>query len=184
MTAFFRALEEGKVSTEEALTIFDRLEPVGPDFMMGAWKGAGFPTDHPLDGALDVYHWHGKRFEGPEAVHPLVFSTIGGGRKNLNPVFMMPALGLLDRLPFLKSPVMGRIFQVIMPLLATRRPRARLRLTEYRGQVSATMIYDHLPVNDVFRKADDNTVMGIMDMKGMSRPFFFVLHREVSGSGA
>ncbi len=40
------------------------------------------------------------------------------------------------------------------------------------------MIYDQLPINDVFRKLDDNTVMGIMDLKGMKDPFFFKLKRE------
>ncbi|WP_081748151.1 GXWXG domain-containing protein [Leptolyngbya sp. PCC 6406] len=30
--------------------------------MFGPWKGSGFPTHHPLDGALETYHWHGKRF--------------------------------------------------------------------------------------------------------------------------
>jgi len=52
---------------------------------------------------------------------------------------------------------------------------------EYRGKVSATMIYDYLPINDVFRKVDDNTVLGLMDFKGMPQPFFFVLDREIVG---
>ena len=38
--------------------------------------------------------------------------------------------------------------------------------------------YDNLPINDVFRKVDDNTVLGIMDLKGMKQPFFFVLRRD------
>jgi len=68
-----------------------------------------------------------------------------------------------------------------MPLFATRRSQARLRLTEYRGKSSATMIYDSLPINDVFRKVDENTVLGIMDMKGVAQPFFFILRRENDG---
>ena len=40
------------------------------------------------------------------------------------------------------------------------------------------MIYDSLPINDVFRKVDDHTVLGLMDLKGMKDPFFFVLTRE------
>jgi hypothetical protein len=40
------------------------------------------------------------------------------------------------------------------------------------------MIYDDLPINDVFRKVDNNTVLGVMDLKGMEQPFFFVLRRE------
>jgi hypothetical protein len=40
------------------------------------------------------------------------------------------------------------------------------------------MIYDNLPINDVFRKVDQDTVLGAMDLKGIPRPFFFVLRRE------
>ena len=178
MTAFDTAIAAGRVGAGEALAIFDGLEPVNIDFMLGAWKGAGFPTDHPLDGLLEAYHWHGKRFEGPEHVHPLIFSSLRGRRIRVNPVFTMPALGLLDRLPFLKSKAMGRLFQTFLLLFATRRSRARLRMTSYRGKSSATMIYDNLPINDVFRKVDENTVLGAMDLKGVGEPFFFVLRRE------
>ena len=179
MTTFSNALEAGKTSTQEALAIFDSLDPINADFMLGAWRGAGFPTGHPMDGVLETFHWHGKRFDGPEDVHPLVFSTPAGGRKTINPVLVMPGLGLLDYLPFLNTRFFGRVFQILLPLFATRRSRARLRLTEYREKPSATMIYDNLPINDVFRKVDDNTVLGVMDLKGMTPPFFFVLRREV-----
>jgi len=40
------------------------------------------------------------------------------------------------------------------------------------------MIYDHLPIMDLFRKVDDNTLLGVMDLKGMQQPFFFVLYRD------
>lgn len=180
MTAFANALQAGGASTEEALAIFDALEPVDTDFMLGAWKGEGFPTGHPLDGVLEAFHWHGKRFESTEHVHPLVFDTLGGKTTSLNPLLMMPSLGLLDRLPVLKSNGVGRTFQVLMPLMATRRSRARLRMTSYRGKTSATMLYDNLPINDVFRRVDADTVMGVMDLKGIRQPFFFVLRREAA----
>lgn len=178
MIVFSTATEAGRASPEEALEIFDGLEPVDTDFLLGAWKGAGFPTGHALDGLLEAYHWHGKRFENTEHVHPLVFSSLGGGTVSVNPVLVMPGLSLVDHLPFLKSRFAGRIFQAFLLLFATRRSRARLRLTSYRGKVSATMIYDHLPINDVFRKIDENTVLGLMDLKGVEQPFFFVLRRE------
>jgi hypothetical protein len=60
----------------------------------------------------------------------------------------------------------------------TETSQARLRMMEYRHQVTATMIYDQLPINDSFRKIDDNTVFGAMDFKGVPQPFFFVLRRE------
>jgi hypothetical protein len=40
------------------------------------------------------------------------------------------------------------------------------------------MIYDTLPINDSFRKVDDNTVLGLMGFKDIPQPFFFLLRRE------
>lgn len=56
--------------------------------------------------------------------------------------------------------------------------KARLRMTEYRGKLSATMIYDDWPTLDVFRQVDGDTVLGVMDARGMAAPYFFVLRRD------
>jgi hypothetical protein len=80
------------------------------------------------------------------------------------------------------------LLQALMPaalvLLRTRKPTARLRMMEHRGVVSATMIYDFLPIHDVFRSVDDDTRLGLMDLRGMAQPFFFVLRREKEGSAS
>ena len=55
-------LDAGRATTEDAIELFDSLEPVDVDFMIGDWKGEGFHTNHPMDGLLEAYHWHGKRF--------------------------------------------------------------------------------------------------------------------------
>jgi len=177
--SIFDNAKSGPVTTDEALEVFDALEPVDIDFMIGSWKGEGFLTNHPLDGLLEAYHWHGKRFESAEEVHPLVFRTVGGSLASVNPAFMAPSLSLVDRVPMPKSRAVGRTFQLMIPLFETLKSRARLRMTTYRGKSSATMIYDQLPVNDVFRKIDENAVFGVMDLKRMERPFFFILRREV-----
>ncbi len=169
------------LTTEQAFTRFDGLPPVEIPFLLGSWTGESFPTGHSLDGALEASHWHGKRFDSAEEVYPLVFTTLGGGLACLEPKTMGPGLRLSDRFPIPKSPVVGRLFQLLLPLLSTARSSARLRMTSYRGVVSATMIYDHLPINDVFRKLDDDTVLGVMDFKGMEQPFFFLLRREGVG---
>lgn len=174
----FSEVVDGGTSTAEALEIFDGLNTVDIDFMLGAWKGRDFPTDHPLDGLLEAYHWHGKRFDTSEQVHPLVFKTMSGQTSSVNPLWIVPIVGSLDRLPIPKSKAVGRIFQLCLVLFATRRSCARLRMTTYRGKESATMIYDGLPINDIFRKINENTVLGVMDLKGMEQPFFFVLQRE------
>ena len=176
--SFATAQQVGKVSCEDALALYDALEPIETDFMIGAWKGEGFETGHPLDGVLERCHWHGKRFDSAEHVHPLVFRKASGELTTVKPLLVMPGLGLLDRLPFLQLARVGKLFQWMLPLLCGRQSAARLRMVNYRGNTSATMSYDNLPINDVFRKVDDNTVLGIMDLKGMKQPFFFVLRRD------
>ena len=168
-------------SREDALNLFDSLEPVDIDFMMGRWRGEGYPTGHPHDGLLEAYHWYGKDFESSEDAHPLLFSNRRGEVVRINPGAM--ALAGQRGGPVSKTAV--RIFRLLMPLLSTSKSRARLRMTEYRGKMSATMIYDQLPIHDVFRKLDDKTVIGVMDHKHIEEPFFFKLridhHSPASG---
>jgi len=175
---FPTAMTAGSVDTATALAIFDGLEAADTNFMLGNWKGASFPTNHPMDGLLETYHWHGKRFIDAEKVHPLVCRALGGKMVCLNPVFMLPLVGPMGRGSLPKSTLLGALVALIMPLFGSRKARARLRMTEYRGKSSATMVYDNLPINDIFRKVDDNTVLGVMDLKTTDQPFFFVLRRE------
>ena len=57
---------------------------------------------------------------------------------------------------------------------------ARLRAVEYRGVVTATMIYDRHPVIDHFRRVADGVVLGVMDSKGDQAPLVFVLRRRAA----
>lgn len=68
----------------------------------------------------------------------------------------------------------------LRPVLQTRAPKARLRTTRYRGVDTATMIYDQLPINDVFRRLSDDAVIGAMDLRNSLKPYFFVLQRDES----
>ncbi len=153
---------------QRALELFDSLEPVDINYMIGRWRGEGYPTGHSQDGLLEAYQWYGKAFASSEDVHPLLFSNRRGEIVSINPVLM--ALGGHRSGPASRLAV--RIFQLIMPILSSTKSRARLRMTEYRGKVSATMIYDQLPINDAFRKLDHNTVLGVMDNKLEKDPFF------------
>lgn len=52
----------------------------------------------------------------------------------------------------------------------------------FRGEVTATMVYDRLPVFDHFKKVDDDTLMGIMNGKleaafGVKDLYYFWLER-------
>ena len=52
---------------------------------------------------------------------------------------------------------------------------------EFRGEVTATMVYDGAPIFDHFKKVDDTTVMGIMNGKGGvvdGRHLYFYLDRD------
>lgn len=162
----------------QSLALFDALEPVDLDFMLGDWAGEGWPTGHPLDGVLEAFGWQGKRFDSADDVHPLLFHSLGGRRVAVSPSRVAPGLPLLLRWPWLKSRAAGWCFRACLPLLSTRRSQGRLRLLAHRGRVTATLVYDRLPILDAFRRVDDHTVLGVMDRKGMARPFFFVLRRR------
>jgi hypothetical protein len=82
------------------------------------------------------------------------------------------------RWPILKSKSLRPLSLLIIRLLKTKHSQARARMIEYRGKVSATMVYDFLPINDHFRMIDDNSVLGMMDFKGLENPFPFVLERD------
>lgn len=52
---------------------------------------------------------------------------------------------------------------------------------EFRGEVTATMVYDGQPVLDHFKKVDENTLMGIMDGKRQRASgsyYYFILERH------
>lgn len=163
------------INTGEALKIFDALESVDCNFMLGRWRGREVMSGHPMDGILDLVGWYGKFFISANNVHPLLFYRNDSQLFSVNPATM--PLGLmkyqLPRLKFYKPLI--RFFRL---LIQTRKGRARLRMLEHRGKVSAAMCYDQLPINDCFRKLDDNTVLGVMDQKGGPQPYFFVLERD------
>ena len=172
----FRTLENG-TNLEAALDFYDSLPPVRVEEVLGSWRGSGLPTGNPLDGLLERFGWYGKRLDDPETVYPLVFRRSDGSLYAVNPSFV--PVGLLVRFPSqFHRPVLAKLFTALRGVIATTKPHARLRLREYRGVVSATMCYDALPVNDVFRKVDDQTLLAVMDLRGMERPFLFVLRRE------
>lgn len=162
--------------TSAALSVFDTLEPVDLSFMLGRWRGAECPTGHPMDGLLETANWYGKEFVSPDCVHPLLFSNGTGGIYKIAPSAAMMNLAL--QLPIPRNEAVKPAFGLLSSLLKTEESQARLRMMEHRGQLSATMIYDYLPIHDVFRKWDDDTVLGLMDYKASPQPFFFILRRD------
>ena len=162
-------------TTAEALTLFDSLEPVDTDFMLGRWRGGEVSTDHPMDGLLSLANWYGKEFVSADCVHPLLFSSSSGEVFKVAPNPQMMKLALSLSIP--DNGLVRSASTLLTSLLTTEESQARLRMMEHRGKLSATMIYDHLPIHDVFRKVDDHTVFGLMDYKEIEQPFFFSLTR-------
>lgn len=164
-----------RITQEEAFSFYDTLDTVELSMMKGLWKGRELRTGHPMEGLLDACKWYGKRFEDIENVHPLVFLTSKNKLFYGNP-------GLLPlKLPIEKLPnnIISILFSILSPFIRTKKSKARLRMIEYRGKISASMPYDQLAIIDIFRKVDENTVVGIMDFKEnpSSKSYFFVLER-------
>ncbi|WP_203294718.1 DUF4334 domain-containing protein [Maricaulis parjimensis] len=171
MMTFDDALSCEAVSGADALSLFDNLPPADEAFMIGSWKGEGFATGHPMDGLLESAGWYGKQFVDRNSVHPLLYTTEDGRE-----VFAVdPA-----RLDFNRSGNSSAHLGAWRDKLETEAFTARLRMTEYRGALCATMIYDARPINDVFKRVNDDTALGIMDMRGLDKPFFFVLRRSAA----
>lgn len=157
----------------EAEALIASLPPVPLAMLTGLWSGRAVATGHPVDELLRASSWFGKEFGSAEVVHPLVHDG-AFGRYRLNPGRV--PLRLARRLRLARLPGAAAAFRLIGPLLATSRPRARLRMVEDGGIPTAAMIYDQLPVIDVFRRVDADAVMGRMDERGQP-PAFFLLTR-------
>lgn len=62
-------------SAEQLMPLFEQLEPVSIEFMLGTWKGGKF------DGGSepDPINWYGKRFNSASDVEPLLVHGADGG---------------------------------------------------------------------------------------------------------
>jgi GXWXG protein/uncharacterized protein DUF4334 len=174
-----RQLVDG-ATTDDVLAEWDALPPVEVPELLGRWRGSELPSGHPFDGLLAAHGWYGKEFLDEETVHPLLFRDTAGVPRPLDPT--LAPLALLRAAPGLfRSPPARLAFAGIRPLLRTGRPHARLRRLEHRGVPTAAWVYDRLPVIDVFRRVSADTLLGLMDMRGLPTPFPFVLRRDRSG---
>jgi Domain of unknown function (DUF4334)/GXWXG protein len=64
--------------------------------------------------------------------------------------------------------------------IAMGKGEASLWMEGFRGEMTATMVYDGQPIHDHFKKIDDSSVMGIMNGKHVldaGRYFYFYLER-------
>lgn len=139
--------DPGPIDTAVLDELFDALDPIDCDSMLGPWKGGELRTGHSGSLALQALRWYGKTFNSRLDVKPLM---------------------CLDH--------EGKLFSN-----QAMKGEASLWMVEFRGKVSACMVYDGQPVFDHFRRVDDRTVMGIMDGKEQvldkGKHFYFYLER-------
>ena len=176
MTVDALAVLEPACTAAEALALYDGLAPMPAEELTGRWRGRELATGHPMDGRLAASGWYGKQFDDVDRVHPLLFATPGGKVFPVDPRLI--PLALVDKVPPALVRRARRALGLAEPVLRSRRHRARLREVRYRGVVTAAMVYDDLPIIDVFRRVDEDTVLGAMDLRGAPAPYFFVLQRD------
>ncbi|MBT2509809.1 DUF4334 domain-containing protein [Streptomyces sp. ISL-98] len=83
---------------------------------------------------------------------------------------------LLDAKPLVCRDEAGELYSNV----ELGKGEASLWDVEFRGETTATMVYDGQPIFDHFKKVDDGTLMGIMNGKNVlddGRHFYFVLDR-------
>ncbi|MEV6769029.1 DUF4334 domain-containing protein [Nocardia sp. NPDC051030] len=171
-----RALLADGCTPQQAWELFDSLPAVRvEEIITGRWRGAEVDTGHPWKGVLVESGWYGKQFDDADSVQPLLFSGPDGDIFPVDP--RRVPLFLAGKVPVSTLRPVRRSLGVLRPLLRTRTPRARLRNLEFRGKSSAAMIYDDLPIIDVFRRVDADTLLGVMDKRGLAEPYFFTLFR-------
>ena len=167
----------GRADCANALSCFDALAGVDPGIhdraMAGRRIADGTSAGWRAGGAGLV--WKGVR--EPWKVHPLLFRARSGAVVPLDPAFMPVRVAL--RWPALAKSAPVRVaFAVVRPLLHSDHSAARLRAVDFRGKRSAATVYDRQPIVDHFRRIDDDRVLGLMEMRRMERPFFFLLTRD------
>ncbi|KAF5021799.1 hypothetical protein F66182_6174 [Fusarium sp. NRRL 66182] len=167
MVSFDEALAAGKVTPEEAAEMFDSLPALRPKELIGLWKGQSFLTGSPQDGQLESSGWYGREFIDENTVHPLVFKSKDNGRFAVDPLKAMALASQGTHLPDAQSEA------------ETKEAKARIRVVEFRGMATASMVYNQLPIIDSFRKVDDNTLLGAMENVQLPSPYFFVLGRQI-----
>ena len=73
-----------------------------------------------------------------------------------------------DNVDALMHRAFGREFNI--PFLGD----AHIKEVEFRGKVSTGMHYNHLPIVDHFRRVDENTLLGVMDVRGKTVLYFYL----------
>jgi len=163
-----------KMTSEQALEFYDSLEPITFEELLevGEWHGAEIETEHIMDGVLEAVKWHGKRFEPNRGIHPLLYKGITGKIHSVD----------AGKIPFqhlVKLPrwLIRIAFVFVAPLIHTKKPCTQFWDVEYRGKRTGAMVWDGLPIVEVFARINENEVLGVTVSKWFDPgpPYFFTL---------
>lgn len=139
--------------------------PLDPDELDALWADLEVVVASALIGS-----WHGFAFPTGHPVERLLARSRWHGKRFATPHDAAPLVCRADD---------GSLYSDT----AAAKGGASLWNVEFRGEVTATMVYDGMPVLDHFKRVDDNTLMGVMNGKpdvvlADGRHFYFGLERE------
>lgn len=159
-------------STEELWKVFDSLPPVAVSDLVGyKWKGYEVDNGHPWVGKLESNNWFGKQYHDEDNGDALL---IYANEQKDGETFAADGLKTFKAF----NSDTERVLFKDRAKYEANGSICRLKTILHRGVNTASMFYDQLPVNDSFRKVDDNTVFGVMDNKVLpDPPYFFVLEK-------
>jgi len=157
-----------KLTTEEARKKFDELRHrdgrVDPRELDEVWAALDTVRAEDILG-----EWRGSGFDTGHA-GSAALEQIRWYGKRFN--------SLLDVQPVICTDEDGNLYSNT----AAGNGEASLWMVEFRGEVTATMVYDGLPIFDHFKRVDGTTLFGIMNGKGelvfdKGQHFYFILDK-------
>jgi len=118
------------------------------------------------------YRWKGFSFDTGHRTHTLLGASRWYGKSFLSATDVQPLVCVDEN---------GELFSD----KKTGRGEASLWEIVFRDEVTATMVYDGMPVFDHFKKVDDDTVIGVMNGKGTlvfdgGEHYWFGLERDIA----
>ena len=137
--------------------------PVADADLDAVW--ADLDTIRPAD---MLGRWHGGEFVTGHAMNGLLTKIGWYGKNFISTSEVQPLVCRNDAGELYSNTEVGK-------------GEASLWAVEFRGEVTASMVYDGQPVIDHFKRVNDTTVMGIMNGSGGligGRHFYFYLERD------
>ena len=159
---------DGSVTQADLAVAFDTLSPASIDMLIGTWKVDPSYAESPGGKMLIESGWWGARFVDAETVQPLLYPRPDG-----NGVFAADLQSVLAVLSTGERDISARRNEI-----ETSTPIGRLRMVEYRDVLTATLVYDQVPVLDYLRAIDSDTIVAAVEHRGrVTQPDYALLRR-------